>query len=507
MKTHFLNKRISEIICWATLLLALQPIYFSASKYQGWGGDYAGYLTETRNVVEGIPISSTKYIYNPDYPSLAPPAYPIGFPLLLAPIYKIWGLDILAFTKFMSLLWWIAGVLVFLLLKRHFSSWVSLLTAIGFIFQPLLFFGKNAIMSDSAFTVFWLATIYVYLSPNPTHLRKAIIIGFLAGFAWLVRSIGFVLPIILILHYLLERYKYSDLVSKGEGQWKYAVILLGLPILMQVLAHGLFFKMPSSGSYFDQLNLSNIWQVIRENITGYVRALLDFFQLNGDLWYIYRYKNNDVAAAIGGAIALGFIISGLMTKSNRSERLFKISIAVYGLIVLAWPSFQGLRLLLPIIPLLLYFLLKAIDQMETTSLFGAVSKWCLIPLLFVGEYYRIDKHIYTNVQVDEVGAPEWKDNQEAYEYAKLKTPPSSIFAYHHPLIFGLYADKASVRWSKHGSPQQISESFNHFNVDYLLLNNWLTETDQTIKDFLKENANQLDTIWHNERNVLYKLKQ
>ena len=133
-------------------------------------------------------------------------------------------------------------------------------------------------------------------------------------------------------------------------------------------------------------------------------------------------------------------------------------------------------------------------------------KWFIIPLLLYGEYKRIDELIYIKNQDDEIGAPEWKDNQEAYRYIRDSIPVGAVYGYHHPLIFALYVEKPAMRWPKNVPPQLVQEDFEKFKVQYLLVNNWLTDSDETLRNYLKEYSNQLDTVWHNERNVLYKFK-
>ena len=57
--------------------VGLVAFYWSAiSEALGWGGDFALYVLHARNLADGLPYGDTGYIYNPQYPSLSPPAYP-----------------------------------------------------------------------------------------------------------------------------------------------------------------------------------------------------------------------------------------------------------------------------------------------------------------------------------------------------------------------------------------------------------------------------------------------
>ena len=58
------------------------------------GDDYAQYIKEASNIAHGIPYYRSNYIFNPLNPDYAPPAYPPGFPLLLAPVVNVFGIAI-----------------------------------------------------------------------------------------------------------------------------------------------------------------------------------------------------------------------------------------------------------------------------------------------------------------------------------------------------------------------------------------------------------------------------
>src|SRR5689334_15420775 len=51
------------------------------------------YLNHARNLALGRPYADTGYIYSPLAAEVGPEAYPVAFPLVLAPIYKAAGLD------------------------------------------------------------------------------------------------------------------------------------------------------------------------------------------------------------------------------------------------------------------------------------------------------------------------------------------------------------------------------------------------------------------------------
>jgi hypothetical protein len=87
--------RLSRGLLGIALLILIIATFYIASIRRGnfWPDDYALYVHHAENIAEGRPYADTGYIYNPGAADYSPRAYPPVFPLLLAPIYRAYGLD------------------------------------------------------------------------------------------------------------------------------------------------------------------------------------------------------------------------------------------------------------------------------------------------------------------------------------------------------------------------------------------------------------------------------
>src|SRR4030067_807201 len=89
-----ISKSKGEQIGVILLILAIGLFYFMTIRDgHDWGGDFAMYIHHAKNIVEGEKYSDTGYVYNPDNP-ISPRTYPPIFPILLTPVYKLYGLDL-----------------------------------------------------------------------------------------------------------------------------------------------------------------------------------------------------------------------------------------------------------------------------------------------------------------------------------------------------------------------------------------------------------------------------
>src|ERR1051325_3929775 len=84
-----------KFLPWFILSLFSVPLFFiGVVDVHGWGDDFAQYIKEAQNIANGRPFYESAYIYNPNNPVYAPHHYPPGFPLLMAPIVKQFGISI-----------------------------------------------------------------------------------------------------------------------------------------------------------------------------------------------------------------------------------------------------------------------------------------------------------------------------------------------------------------------------------------------------------------------------
>ena len=129
-----MKKKLLEYLL---VMLVLSPLLLlNIRNSHDWGDDFAGYITQARNIAEGKPFYKTKFEFHDYNPSYAPPYYSYGFPLLLSPVIKHYGLNFHALNRYMSLWVWAWGLLVFIYLRGRFSLFTSLSFTLLFFLNP-----------------------------------------------------------------------------------------------------------------------------------------------------------------------------------------------------------------------------------------------------------------------------------------------------------------------------------------------------------------------------------
>ena len=84
-------------IAFAVFLYAFMAAELSPGVHSE-GTDWAMYVMHARNIVKGLPYAQTGYVFQPGSTTeTGANSYPSGYPLLVAPFYAVFGLNIKLF--------------------------------------------------------------------------------------------------------------------------------------------------------------------------------------------------------------------------------------------------------------------------------------------------------------------------------------------------------------------------------------------------------------------------
>jgi 4-amino-4-deoxy-L-arabinose transferase-like glycosyltransferase len=139
------------------LLIFIFVFYASTLRYgHRWGDDYALYIHHAKNVATGFSYSSIGYLLDPYYPSYSVPMAPPVFPLLLAPVYRIFGMNFTA-LKMEEVVFFVAALAVlFSLFRTYLPPRYGLLLMAVIGLNPYFWNIKDDILSDIPFFFFLL---------------------------------------------------------------------------------------------------------------------------------------------------------------------------------------------------------------------------------------------------------------------------------------------------------------------------------------------------------------
>lgn len=427
-----------------------------------WGGDFSAYIMQARCILEGTCddfISENRFTVENTGPGLGPVAYPWGFPLLLAPLYKLFGFDITALKAIGLISYALFIAVLYVGFSRvHSRAWNIVFVAF-FAFSMAVIRFTDSVMSDIPFLLF--STLAIVLIGHVVVGRRSIVsprwdhalIGATIVIALLIRSNGIVLLGALAMSQLI-----SSLLTRSGGNLTETVTLSGIDkaratslrarfpvwavpyavVLVVVLAERSM--LPAGGdSYFGLLG-NVTWASVYDNAL-YNRDLLRDYSVSQLHYPAYLWVVHFVLLSIGVIVAW---------RTNYHALIYMLLVF---LLYCIWPYRQGLRFLFPLLPFYVSFALIGLE---------ALARWvgkamgnniaCYLVILALGAsislnalaMFRAASANATDHRPISDG-PFQKDALAMFAYVGAHTDADDVIVFRKPRVMRLMTGRTSYR--------------------------------------------------------------
>ena len=455
-----------------------------------WGDDFAAYIMQAKSILSGdmddFVIANTFTVTKSSH-QIGPAAYPWGYPLMLAPVYMLTGLNLLA-LKLPGLLTYLGFLIVFFFLtKRRFSLTESLLAVSLFAFNPGLLHFLDNIASDIPFLFF--STLAIFLADLYTHeVQKgrrrmfAILTGAAIFSAFFVRTQGLILLGSVILYqglrFLGQREQRRQLLTDLLVITMALTILWGLSILAFPGGQGSYLALYSGFSM----------EILTGNILAYSKLFGDFFTALPGQTFIF------------GIFSILFF-TGLV-KRFKADLLFVLYAALYLIVLWSWPEWQGYRFIFPLLPFFIYFAfhgLRSLLDRESGKerIISQKFSYALLALMIALFAIHAGIDAYANLRANrEINGPFDPFSMETYEFINNETPPDSTIVFFKPRAMRLMTGRDSLALT---DCERIPEG------DYLALSKKVGENLQIPPERIGECNLSLVKVFENRRFVVYQI--
>jgi hypothetical protein len=322
---------------------------------------------QARSIVEGTVnqfMEKNRFTIENSARLLGPVAYPWGTPLLLAPLYKLFGLNMLA-LKSLNVACFILFLasLSFFLRDRHSFLFLVLLVSF-FAFNPTLLASLDSVLSDIPFLLF--STVSVFLigrtaiegRPLLGNAIDNFLLGVLLAAAFFTRTNGLLLVFTLLGTHVIKIMRelggihaeagrrsafVADFVSgAGRPDMKRLFIDLLPYITFIVLTLILSFAFPQGWSshlpFFGSVSLGTI----RYHVRFYGEIPSDFF---------FGIPHHHVLYVA----SFPFLLAGMVRSARRDYHMI-LYMVLTALLYMLWPFTQGLRFVFPLLPFYFHFM-------------------------------------------------------------------------------------------------------------------------------------------------------
>ena len=417
------------------------------SSGHNWGGDFALYISQAKSIVNGsmqeivannqIIMDSTdngKVIYGPY-------AYPWGFPLLLAPVYKAFGFDLNAFKIFCIVSYALFVAVFYVFFAGRFPRIYSVIATLLFALNPtIITYAADSIGSDLPFLLFSfmaMITIGALLQDSRIDMRfLAICGGFLMAFACMLRTNGLVIPIALFITHcmILLNFKVKWLDSA-----KYKIKEQILPYAVFIIcyiAQYLYFPKQEANLPLEHAKNNTSISSILENIAFYKDDIGLFFS-----------QNHNVGCGIFAMCSV-VIILGVIKGIKKAENIFYLLCACgFIALLLLYPDTGGFRYVFSILPLLVYFGMQGVCNLFGVlvwfkSVILAIMCFVLSMFVYVNATSTFSINMATITYEKYIDGRAYNDYAlEAWEYIRQNTPDDAVILFFKPRVLYLQTQR------------------------------------------------------------------
>ena len=480
-----MKKKTWFLLGWI-LLVSIMLGFFTLTRGHPWWDDFAGYLLQAKSILTwtmGDFIRQSSFtIENSSYPP-GPVAYPWGFPLLLAPVYALFGLNPLALKLVGLFFYAVFLVSLFFLARRRLSEGEALLLSGVLGFLPAMIAANDLILSDIPFLA--VSTISLVLIDRLPG--KNILTGMLTGAAiftaFFLRSNGVLLLAPLLLALILAN--WPDWLNGLKQTVPALLSFASLAILQALIFPG------GQASYFSHFNMFS------------PQRLVDNF-----LYYLWLPASTFDQLPVGAALyplMLMFALVSLFRNLRRDAALHLYSLLTFALFI-AWPERQGLRFIYPILP---FFFISAFDGMglavEQLKLVwqpaGRVLVWGLWGLVLAAGLWLSSVSAYQNsIDGRDINGPFDTYSYQLYNFIKEKTPADSVIIFVRPRALRLFTERSSF---------MTENCADLVKGNYVALHLKMDGNGQIAPDKISSCAAglNLEQDFQNKRFVVYKIKR
>jgi hypothetical protein len=452
------------------LLVCISGVLLLGHLTQGhnWGGDFAAYISQAKSITEFSPgtfVELNRFTIEQSSRPRGPTAYPWGLPLLLAPLYALFGLSPIA-LKAVNVVSWLLFLFVlwFAFRKSHPASLFLLLVSL-FALNPTLLSSSNNILSDLPFlliSTLCVSLIQKLVAQDRRLFSPAIdllIVGVVITFAFVVRTTGALLLLLLaftqLISWLQMQSRNIQLSIIGE-RWSDA-IKKTFGFITASLVKFRFLNSVPYVVFFILIAISN-W-VLPDGGASYASHIkgISIASVENNLHYYFGLMSEFFSGVRHSSIIYGVTIPLAIAGAARRYRSDYPAIGYVALVILfhvIWPHNQGLRFLFPILPFYLSFALSGLESFwtGTKSLERAFRKTlCYVSILLVILSFSATSLItvYWNMKTPEVkGGPFASNSQEMFSYLANNTAKESVIVFFKPRVLRLMTDRQSIMIDK-----------------------------------------------------------
>ncbi len=337
------------------ILFSFLRISSFSSGYAYWGDDFAQYIHHAVNLAKGINYSDTGYIFNLQSPLIGPQVYPPGYPIILSPLIFLFGLNFLSLKILNVLLFEIFILIIFFLTKEAAKNeMLALFIALFLQTSSSFLYLETWIMPEFLLLLCVYLMLFLIYKLQTDKSKKSISLEILLYFVAILTSLTH--PIGLLITGGLSLYT----ISVARKNW---IVGIGL-LIIAILSIILYQRLGVIG-YYSETNIgfsfSSLKDTYLENVIYYFQEFRTF--LGTPFTKHFSFLNTFYSLLFPMIAAIYAIHYLLYNRRSSLINLLLFLLLFHTQILFFWDFRQGVRYLLPSIPIIIIFFFLGIEKL------------------------------------------------------------------------------------------------------------------------------------------------
>ena len=478
MIKHLNNNKTIILICLVVLSVLFHVI--TLKNDHSWGDDFSAYLSQAeaiaQNNIDQLEDASNFRVRLSEI-QVGPNLYPWGYPLIITFFIYFFGINIVL-LKVVNLVFFIGSLVICYFLFKKFLSKNSILAILLLLsLSPYFFSFKQEILSDIPSMFFLLMSLLLiqnYIGQTKPKNPTLFFLGATIFASVFIRTSAFIIIPTLLLTQLIN---YKQSLASGRK-----IIISSIPyftFLAFFAVSGLIF--PASSYSENHTLLAPNLSLLIINVQYYSKLLIEFFGHPDSVFSQFLYFGS-----------IPFFVFGVIAN-YRKNYVYLIYGALTLIMFLAYPYQQGLRFIISLIPLYMFFVVAGIQTLKFDGISSTVHN-VLKPIALILIVVFFLKSNINSLQSPTDG-PYTPNAVQLFEHIKNNTQEDATISFFKPRAMYLYTERNSLRID---SKTALSKS----KIDYVVFTKQMN--DQKLGKFLDQNYAK---VFSNETFYLYDLKK
>jgi len=457
-----MNKVINALILFVLLGISGLLSWYGLTKGHNWGGDFSSYIMQAQWVWQGKPsqfLLANRFTVEESTRAVGPIAYPWGFPVLLAPFYAYFGLNMLALKSLNIIFYLIFLISLWFGFRRYHSYlWRAILVCF-FAFNPYFLKFMNNILSDipflffSTLSVLLIGRVVIQRHRLVSDISDQMLLGVLIAISFFIRTQGILILAALGVTQFIEVAKNTIAQNGGPAR----VITRANDSLLKRLVRRSSILWIFILPHVSFLIVILLWRsVLPEGGSSHISLFeeVSYRLIISNLKYYLDLPATLFTGAVGEKVlymaTIPLTIIGILKRRECDYHIF-----IYGvmtmLLLLVWPFKQGLRFLFPLLPFYLSFVLTGLEKCLNISHGPWKALWKVVGLcpvffiliLFLKSSILNASENLVNHRTENTG-PYLSTSTELFSFITNNTETNSIIVFRKPRVMTLFTNRKSM---------------------------------------------------------------